>query len=696
MHDMRSIILLATSACLLLTAELDPKVQAKATWSAAAKAGDVWTCLQLEAWARSRTPVVRLGSVLGESVVTGEALFSFPSGVQTLQDLGDRILVATSSRAHVLALDGRPLQPAVALLNSWRQVVGYAGTVIGSATGRGNELIVRATRLSDGEMQVEGTVPMVQDQWIGSTVVAEDGSAMAVELNKRVPTGTGPVIVDTWLMVAGARARALEVPAGLVGVGRKGAWLISGGSSDKTLVVGERRQRVTAAAVGPGIAVCLGGTGAQVILADGAQAALAGAPGLGDAPSVVTVGGWLVLASGAGAKVVSQGDFLGEGAGVEVVQPPTLAMWRWADLAADPAAKPVVSMPGALSVASQFPAALWGWEGRRVDLIDLSGPECRREPYLEASARIDWASTSQHCLRLDHPEGIKTLYGPDHGELWSGPCASVEVKRRDLAVVHRQSKGQHTWALSKLASDPSQRVETQLDLPDQRQPVRVSLAPPDLVIARGEGNSWRRLGFDGAVSETGRTDGPDAAQPPQCPEWSWFTPVGRYWRDGARVRIKAAAPAEDPLANIHMTDAWRVPGRTVLLDKSGRMLVSGRKRGEWVDLPAVAPVDRLAMSGPNLVVAAGERTSPVAVLIQGPKLEARDGLPNVRDLPTGLWRLESSGRFTPPQGRQMMWDEERLGWWPGRLRSPESGGLLVVTPAVLIELEAGSAKLVGK
>ena len=694
MHDMRPIILLVASACLLLTAELDPKVQAKATWSAAGKAGDVWTCLQLEAWARSRTPVVRLGSVLGESVVTGEVLFSFPSGVQTLQDLGDRILVTTNSRAHVLALDGRPLQPAVALLSSWRQFVGYDGKVIGSAASSGNGLVVRATRLSDGETQAEGSAPMVQDQWIGGCAVADDGSAMAVELNKRVPTGT--VLAGTWLMVAGAEARAREVPAGLVGVGRKGAWLISGGSSDKTLVVGERRQRVTAAAVGPGIAVCLGGSGAQVILADGALAALAGAPGLGDAPSVVTVGGWLVLASGAGAKVVSQGDFLGEGAGVEVVQPPTLAMWRWADLAADPAAKPVVSMPGALSIASQFPAALWGWEGRRVDLIDLSGPECRREPYLEASARIDWASTSQHCLRLDHPEGIKTLYGPDRGEWWTGRCATVDVKRRDLAVTHAQRDGQHTWNLVKLAADPALRKETRLDLPDQRQPVRVSLASPDLVIARGESNSWRRLGFDGTVLETVNADGPNAAQPPQCPEWSWFSPVGRFWRDGARVRSKAEAPAEEALAHIQMTDAWRVVGRTILLDQSGRVLVSGRKRGEWVDVPAVAPADRLAMSGSNLVVAAGERPSPVAVLSQGMKLEAQDGLSNVRELPAGHWRLESSGRFTPPQGRQMWWNEERLGWWPKRLRSPETGGLLVITPAVLIELDPASAKQVGK
>lgn len=692
-------LLLAACVTLVLAAEADPKAQAKAAWTAAAKAGDAWSCLQLESWARSRKPAIRLGSVLGDSTVVGEPLFAFPSRIDLLADLGDRIVVASGARAYVLAADGRPLQPAVPIQPGWRLAIGWDGRaimVVEHERERG-ELQFSATRLTDGERIVSATVPLGPAQSISEgRVVADDASAAAVEVQTQDPA-TGRVTNTLMLAVAGAKVRPVEFPVGLSGIGRRGAWLMAGERPNLVVQVGDKRRQAVAAAAGPGLLACVSEGRPQLVLADGREAELAGSPAIGQDPDMASIGGWLVLASGEGAKTVSQGDLLGEGAGVEITQPPTLAFWRWTDLAADPASKPVVTMPGHLSIALQFQAALWSWAGTQLDLVDLSGPEIRREVYLKASTRITWVSTSQHCVRVHHEGGRVDLYGPDKSVLWGGTCTRIDVKRRDLALVYRQADGRRAWSLVRLSADAAQRKEIRLDLPaEQEQTVRVSHAAPDLVLARGDRNWWRSLGLDGQAIATEREAGPTAVPAPRCAEWNWFCPVGRFWRDGVRVRSKEDAPADGLLENLALIDAWRVGSTTILLEESGRVLVTGRKRGEWLDLPAVAPADRLALAGTAPVLASGDELRAVAALAPGPKLEQREGLGALIDLPPGAWRVERRWRFTPPRGRQLEWDEERVGWRPLRLRSPEASGLLVVTPAVLIELDPAAAKLFGR
>jgi iron(III) transport system permease protein len=68
------------------------------------------------------------------------------------------------------------------------------------------------------------------------------------------------------------------------------------------------------------------------------------------------------------------------------------------------------------------------------------------------------------------------------------------------------------------------------------------------------------------------------------------------------------------------------------------------------------------LAGTLPVLASGDEMRPVAALAAGPKLEQREGLGALLDLPAGAWRLDRRWRFTPPRGRPMEWDEERLGW----------------------------------
>lgn len=694
--SMRTLLLLAACLAVALAVEVDPKVQAKNVWLAAAKAGDAWTCLQLESWARTRKPAVRLGSILGDSTLIGEPLFSFPARIDHLADLGDRIVAVAGGRVHVLSVDGRPLQASQPAPSGRQYSLGNDGRTLAVWAREDDGFRLTVVRVADGERLLTNTSPMGAGQSIGDGIaVADDGSAAAAQIEVEDPA-TGHVSYSTMLASAAVRsARTVDLPAGLLGVGRRGAWIVAGEAPNLTVMVGETRRKAVAAAVGPGMAACVS-EGAQLILPDGRYTALAGAPELGREPGMASVGAWLVMFSGYEAKMISQGDLLGEGGGVETTQPPTLALWRWADLAIDPAAKPVMSLTGELSVVGQHPAALWLWAGKRLDLLDLSGTEPRREEYLQAATPITWAASNLHCVKLYHEKGGKSLYGPEKTQLYAGQCNDISVKRRDLALVERRKDGHYSWSLVRLAGDPAQRKETHLDLTDQEQGIRVSYNAPDVVVARGERKWWRSVSFDGKVIETARDAGPTAVPPPRCQEWSWYTPTGRFWRDGVRVRTKAAPPEDDLLGNMELVDAWRVGTSTILLEESGRVLVSGRKRGEWVDLPAVAPADRLAMSGSIPVLASGDDLRLVATIAPGPKLEPREGLGTLIDLPSGSWRIERRWRFTPPRSRQLEWDVERLGWHPLRLRSPESGGMFIVTPAVVIDLDPAAAKLFGR
>lgn len=693
---MRTLLLFAATLAAALAVEADPKVQAKTVWTAAAKAGDAWTCLQLESWARTRKPAVRLGSILGDSTLIGEPLFAFPVRVDFLADLNDRVIVVARSRVHVLAPDGRPLQAAVSAPAGRYHALGYDGRFLAVWAREEAGFQLTGVRVADGERTLAVTSPLGAGLGQGEGLaIADDGSAAAAQIESEDP-GTGRVSYSTLLASGGRAMRPLDLPAGLLGVGRRGAWVIAGSVPNLTVLVGEARRKAVAAAVGPGMAACIAEGSAELILPDGRMAALSGAPALGRESAMATVGGWLVMFSGYEAKMISQGDLLGEGGGVETTQPPTLALWRWSDLATDPAAKPVTTLTGELSVSAQHPAALWLWAGKRLDIFDLSGSEPRREEYLQASAPITWAASNLHCVRLNHDQGRKALHGPDKSQLWIGQCSEIEVKRRDLALIERSKQGHYSWSLVRLSADPGKRSETRLDLGEQEQGIRVSYKAPDVVVARGERSWWRSASFDGKAIETARDAGPTAVPPPRCHEWRWYTPTGRFWRDGVRIRSKLDPPSDDPLDAIELADAWRLGSTAILLDESGRVLVTGRKRGEWVDLPALAPADRLALAGATPVLATGDELRPVATIAPGPKLEAREGLGALMELPSGSWRVERRWRFTPPRSRQLEWDGERLGWYPQWLRSPESGGLLIVTPALVIDLDPAAAKLFGR
>lgn len=705
---MRVTVAVLLTVATLAAGEVDLKTQARTVWMEAAKAGDVWSCLQLESWARTRKPAVRLGSVIGDSTVVGEPLFALPSHVTYVADLGERLVVATYDRAYVIAPDGRPLQPSVKLLpeGGW-QALGYGGQVIGTCRRIRPEtpaqrvaLEFGSTRFSNGEHPLNTRLELTPVQsWGDETIVADDGSALATVVN--ADDGPSGRTVRNVVIVTKDKTRFVDHCRDPVAVGRNGGWLVAqaqGREGGTILVRGDSRQPIAAAAAGPGLVGCVLDGKAVLIRADGSDLPLTGAPAVGDYAGMITVGTWLVMGSGYGAKVVSDGDLLGDNVGVTVEQPSTLAFWRWADLAANPAAKPVATMPGDLSQASDHAAALWVWKGASLDLLDLSGTEPVRSHYLDAAAPIRWASTDQHCLRIEHEKPQRfSLYGPDKTPLWAGECTEVLVKRRDLALSRTRGKDEpDTWRLQWLSADPAKRRTLHLPLPAEADRLQVSVSAPDMVLARGPGGAWWTFGFDGKAQSSGNDRAEQGPERPSCPEMSWFSPVGRFYREGPRIYEKRLGLPEEPLQRLSLQDAWRVSGSTMLLDAEGRVLLSGRRRGEWLDLGVAGGAQRIGLRGtaPALV---RDEARVVATVMPGPKLsnmpEAADG----QELPSsgGPWRLDD-GQFTPPRGRQLAWDGDRVGLRDARLRSPDGSGLFIITASVLIELDPDAARLFGK
>lgn len=701
-----------TLAVLLITAtlsaaEADPKVQARATWVESLKAGDVWTCLQLESWGRTRKPAVKLGSVLADSAVIGEVRFALPGYVSHVADLGDRVVMATSERAYVLAPDGRPLQPSVKLTpeGGW-QVTSYGGQFIGicrrihpEAPKDRVRLEFGSIKLADGKQDVNIGLDLTPAQhWGEELVVADDGSAL------------GTIVVSEEgddrrrvrnVAIATDATRIEPACHDPLAIGRKGAWLLARGPGNEgqILIRGGKRTPIAAGAAGAGLAAVIIGGKAVLITRDGKEVPLADTPAIGDSPGLLTVGQWLVLGSGYGAKIVSEGDLMGENVGATVEQPTTLAFWRWADLAeAKPVLKPVLTMPGDLSQAYDRAAGLWVWKDASLDLIDLTGDQPVRTHYFDAPAPIRWATSNLHCLRIEYDKPQRfALYGPDKVEVWSGACKDVQVKRRDLAFTeHRDKDGVVSRRLQWLSPDPAKRRSVAVAVAPEADRFQVSLTAPDFVLGRGANRTWWTSGFDGkALASGGGRDRDDAPPMPSCPEWDWFAPTGRYYREGARVYEKSVGTPAEPLERLQLQDAWRIGGTTLLLEGDGRLVVSGRRRGEWVDIGSAEGAQRIGLRG-NVPVLLREDGQVAAALSPGPKLVSpAEGAPP-SELPFGgPWRIEGS-HFTPPRGRQLEWDASRLGWSGTRMHSPEGSGLFVITSSVLIELDTDAARMFGK
>lgn len=712
----RIAVLLLASVLGLAAGEADPRAQARSLWTEAAQSGGVWTCLQLEAWGQAQQPPLRLGPVLGASVVHGDARFAFPDDVRLVADLGDRILAATDRMLLALAPDGRPLERPLMLAPAGRPALGFAGQAVAVAATRWDgaarppttSLIAAVYAIADRQRRFEAVRTLAAGEyWEGQLVVADDGSAIAAGIG--APRGPQqPPARSVWLAVA-AGGSDLTGCTHPLAVGRSGSWLVAHGPGGTVLVRGRSSDPITQPAVGPGLLACVRGGQPTLVGIDGSDRPLSGAPA-GGQPRLHAVGGWLALDTGLPAATLTASDLLGE-----TTPAPSggIMLWRWADLAADPGAAPAATLAGRAEVAEQFPAALWNWQPgvAGVDLVDLTQPQPAIARYVDTPAAVVRAATSGGALVVELAERQRVVYGPGREVAWEGRCDHLSLRRPDLALVGRQEGREMSWQLAWLAADPQARRSVNVAVPPRYGDIRVGFPDLDWMVVRGA-DGW--IQFSLAVPEaevasggmaggtSGRTPlglavldrGGAARQPPACPVWD--LPPGRFYPAGARLLAKAK-PLPPPAERLDVRDAWRDGPAAVALGAFGQVLV-GRKRGEWEICGVVADADRLVLAKGGGLAAGDPRGKPLTVIAAAAapaQLGAAPPGPGT-ELPEGPWRAKANARFQP-QGRELAWEGDRLGFWPARLRSPEGHpALLACCRGLLIELAADAARTVAK
>ncbi|MEK7412778.1 MAG: hypothetical protein AAB263_05630 [Planctomycetota bacterium] len=680
-------------------AEIDPATiirnQAKTTWAEAVKANDIWSCLQLEEWGREQKPPLRLGPVLGSSVIHGNPLFAVPETLRLSADFGDRILISGERRVWVIAPDGRPLQAGAMLAtHGWSQVASWDGSVVASGRRVGNQLTIDAgsTRIADGKVLLRGSMGIVDVQGLdGIGAVADDGSAIAMTVTSDNAIAAPPRQI---CVITTRGGDPLHFPrlSGAFAVGRGGAWLAGYSQRGETLARGDERLPIGYASPGPGMLACILQTKPTLILPDGKDVPLNPGRAVGKNPMLLTVGGWLAMITGDEAKGVSSGGMMGDDEGKVIDLPISVLLWRWSDLLANANAVPSKTIIGHAWRADDRVQSLWLWNDKSIEELDLAGLQPIRRPYLQAPGRISWPWTSGNCLIIKIGGSRHLVYGPDKSLLWDGDCDSIWVRRPNLAVTRRIAKGDvYSYQLQHLAADSTARKEVNLVVPPIDQEFLVEFRRRDCVVF-GPPTAWRRFDLTGKLIDEGVTARPSITE--------WDLPRGRFFRDHARLFPKALPDPEAFEDRLLPRDAWRSGQIEVLLDRHRTVFTttksssSSKKRAVWSSLGQVPYGDHLAMASGVLVVAGSDGIAQ-ASLINGPALNLK--LPNnvgSTDFANGPWRINDM-QFIPPRGREYTWDD-RLGFFPIRLRGPDEANMLVVTSSVLIELEPDAAKMVGR
>lgn len=673
----------------------DARAEARALWNEASRAGDVWTALQLEAWSAANDG--RLRQLLGSTAVHGDARMAFGAEIVAHWDRGPRVGVLTRSRFHLLAADGRPLALATPLklpagLCDWT----FSGDVVATAERQGAKVVLVAQRVPGVEVISELTAPCDAADTIGSLRCADDGSALMCDLARHPPLQT-PVL-RVVIARRGAKPQFIDEAYEARAIGPNGAWWALRQRGDGRMVVNTvagKELTVGSIAVGPGCCMVMNDRQLRLVGRDGAIRPFAPTIGIGSDGETRTIGSWLVIWSGSDAVTPDGVDPLGNPIPGGAAQPPTIACYRWREVAElGERAAPTATYAAPLSPADAHSLALYAWEGREVFLIDLTDEsEPRRRALLTAPVPVQVVDHDQMRTRVRLEDGSSLIADSAGRELWRGPCDAVDLNAPDWAVVRVGASDAARYACVRMDVDPAKRAVT---------PVAVAPGPWQIeldrfgrfgVAVRPE-QVWHRFDMrSGEVTGSGSTLDP-AVQRPQ--PLRAVEPPGRFSRRGGRLIDKVhgdfGAPPELALSPI---DAWRVGRAMVLLNIGGQVLVSGRKPGELIDVGRSPEAQHLAPGDGELLLVNDAR-EPLARLVPGPALST-DGIATLKpnDFGNGYWRIDPTGRFVPPSMGVMAWDEARLGFAPLRLRSArDASPLVVVTQSLVLEIDAATVRLV--
>ena len=677
-----SVICLCLIVNLLGAVDNDPKAQARALYTEAAKNMDVWTLIQLEAWGERNG--VKMRSVLAGVDVIGDPLLATPFPIGHVHNQVNSVVVTARERVYQWAPDGRPLA------QSWRlpgwpseDTVEPTGKVFGLSSKRdksGTEdrsfFLVAALRLSDGSVGSRAEIEGPRNDGPGPVAVASDASAVAAQIHG------GSMRI---LMAIGDKQSILLGWHQPRGIGKNGSWLIANNpKSELTLRLSdEKSTRLREVAIGPDTAAVMIKSDVSLVKEDGSLIPVQVPIGLGNGALLATIGNWLVVFSGTGATSKPSMDVLGNTSGGGQPQPPTCAFYRWRDLLADPAAEPVAIEAIPFEVAKGQAAAIYRCRGKVLELIDLSGDELAFTPFATAPADIAGIADDFQVTNVALADGQRWLLDPAGAEILGPTRGSVDVQSTTWALLSDGAGDKRTFTALSLSTEAVKRSVAKLEV----EPGNWSAVMPifnDQVYIWNNDGIWRRVDpHTGKVIAKGDAEDRQGADRTRDPH-------GRFYVRGPRLFAKRDAPPARPFCAY---DVWRMGRTMAVLDREQHVWVNGRKRNEWIELGWVPGAWRFARTSADpLVVINGESEALISVSAAG-KLETPKNTVGI-DLPQGLWQAHDL-QYVPPRAGNQSWNPA-TGMQPDFVRCADADGLLVPMGPVVLVLDATAGKALGR
>jgi hypothetical protein len=675
------------------------KSRMKALIAEAANSGDLWTAIMAESYATIKLGA-RPSGLLAGCAIFGDPLFSFPNAISSYHQRGDALVVVSGSRIYRVAMDGRPLGMAIPLKFSPNQsALSRDGRFLG-AVERQNwpepQLKMSVITLPEGKEVFSTTVTVAKSDYLaGSLQIAEDGTSMAVS----VANDDGDVCLF------GVRSIGKQVTLNKyfrpVCIGAGGAWAVAEPVSNRkadmrvwTLLVANDVTTLLACTAGPGCAAVItkaDPTLIQIVQGNGSMITLPLDVPLERQSRMATVGDFLVISTGWPSKSTQTLDLLGNP--IDVPATPTTLLYRWSDIMKSTAmAKPAFSQPGCFCVGRLTGTSVFVGAGTQLAVIDVT------QPTLTATALMTL------------PGDIESLEG-EAGRLnvWLNHEQRVIASEDGKILFHGKVNSAHLhdpWFLEVRAEGRAVDWVRLAENPEDRHVVRLKLENPGgywlrmdryhrHLVATSDKKDWYdfdpltgRLMVD---SQHGKP--PDVVNLDDDVAGTMVSQAGRMV---PRLLPPLLPPGDELTVRWNPSDAWRVGKSLVALDRHGQVYIAPPKRGPYQLIGSVNFARGLAQWNDSDVVMVDGEEKIIASLAPGPSLVAAGpAIGKTADFfEEGPWRVKNLF-YSPPHGKPLMWDTDRCGFTPYRLRSPSLGGMLIITASLVFEVDSDFGAKIG-
>ncbi len=641
------------------------------------QANDVWSALQISAYAKSKGLDVRPPPSWAGVEILGDPIFACPHTIEKLYDTGREVIVVTGAGVHRFAPEGYPLAPSIrfgfmANNSAISPDGGFVAALDPDETkdNRPQTWRIRVVATATGTaVDFSGGFPLARGR-AGNVAVADDGSAVAVGFSDG-PRDDGVVVVTA----QGSRTMADLNRVEAVGPG--GSWVVTepGEQGKRTLVLRDRRTAVGVPACSHGFLAAVATTGELLVIGRNGDLVNTGWPAnIGAESKVHSVGRWLAIAIAGNAP----------SSGVAGWQPKSTLVFSWEDIAIGSlgaAERTYRGLDSGIRLPNR-PASLGRWSDRDVSRIDLDGEVPTESPIATFDQAVNWVAWNRRGANVAFENDAITLID-DAGAVVGASSGDVLVLDRGYAV--RQAPPAR---LLRLSVDPLARSSVPLEMPPGH--VIWSVDPHHDGLYASNAREWMRFGDDGRIAQRG----PLKEHP--CPWIEW--PLGGYFHQHARVFPKSGPRDPSITRRLSARDAWTTGKSLIILGLDGRLCVSGRKRGEFTEIAEPVRGSGFGRSaGKDDLMTVDDSLNPCSAIVTATATTVSEPPSSPTEaLPPGPWQVDR-WRYAVPNGPSLEWDAAKTGFQPERLRSWKDGpGLVVVTRSLVLCLDAAAAKAAGR